>query len=201
MNFAATISVSRQAPHRIFAYSFNDEKLLGYSMELRRGRSIKFFCGPKIDIIKLTAAIKDPALTAPVTAELDLYDRQGKCHRVTVSCSPFSGTGNAHALCRIIIQSVKKSSRKRLSDQTIFLPSLSCHQAITQSAAPMSVTKDNVDQTPPESPRLALPVLSREPVPSPYIRRPAPSMLFGVSLSAPLSMKTVIWKRIPLLPD
>ena len=203
----ATIFVSLQAPHRISAYSFNDEVLLGYSMELLRGRSIKIFHGPKTEITKLTAAIKNSALNTPVSVELDLYDRDGICHRVAVACTPFCGAGGAPVACRISIQldtetqvvdNGSSDSDHSESDRTnVLLPSLTRDRGIIQLELPLSLLKSHpsrVERTPINP--LSLPALWREPVPSPYIRRPAPSMIPGQELAAPPSMKAIVWKRI-----
>ncbi len=102
---SATLFTSFYPPHNISAYGLegSTEALLGYSVELLRGRSIKIFTGPKTDMAKLIAAIKTTALNTPITADMDLYDISGTCQRVTLTFAPCIVEANPVA-CKICIQ-------------------------------------------------------------------------------------------------
>jgi hypothetical protein len=208
----ATIFASLPAPHRISTYRYNKE-ILGYScLELLRGRSIKIFNGPNTDTIELTRAIKSSALNTPVTVELDLYHRGRICRHVTVACAPFcSGLGEWATACRISIHEKTESlSTYNISsdlgyqelDRTKTVLPFPSHDRITSKAiSPLSVISSHAEHAPREHPRAALASSAREPVPSPYIRRPAALSTPSESAwSPPSPMRVIVWKRLPYLP-
>ncbi len=141
----ASLYVAFKPPHRISAYKLNgtSHSFLGYSVELLLERSIKIFMGPKTDTAKLSSAIKTTALNTPVTAVMELYDISGACQRVTMTFTPYS-VGDDPIACKI---------------------------CIIQRSASHSIEQRQGTDIKPAKPRVALPALVRDPVPSPYVRK------------------------------
>jgi hypothetical protein len=169
---SATLFAAFNPPHRISASKLDGsaQTVLGYNVELLRGRSIKVFMGPKTDSTKLSAALKSAALNNAVTAEMDLYDISGTCQRVTLTFTPFSA-GAFPTACRICI--IQKSH---------------------------SIEQGQFTDTAPAKPRVALPAIPRDAVPSPYIRRFCNQELPDIPAVQHPSMRPIIWRRIGSIP-
>lgn len=166
---SATLYVAFNPPHRISAYKSvgSSQTLLGFSVELLRGRSIKVFAGPKTDTRKLSSAIKMTALNTPVTAELDLYNNDGACQRVTLTFTPCV-IGAEPIACKIcIIQRSANHPTERL-----------------------------VTDMKPTKPEVALAAFSRDPVPSPYVRKICIQERPEIPADHHPSMRLITWRRI-----
>jgi hypothetical protein len=188
---AATLYAAFKHPHCITACKLegSSKAILGYNVELLRGRSIKIFMGPKTDSTKLNAAMKTAALNHPVTADLCLYDINGACQLVTMKFTP-CGFGANPTACRICIIQRPASHSIEYKQATEIAVSHRNSSAANPSVSLPAISRDNVQ----------VPTPFRDPVPSPYVRRFCHHELPAIPAVQHPSMRPVIWRRIESIP-
>ena len=164
--------MSMQAPHRILTCELTQESLLGYNSKMLQGRSIQIFQGPKTNSEQLKADIKNTTQNFLASSNFYLYDADGVCHSVTVTCAPIFDVKGIPCSCQLFLCPAVRVNKKFDSDQYL----------------------QKNERTQPILP-------AKDPLPSPYIRHQTSTSLPDIVRPLPPGMKPIIWRRITHHPS
>ena len=165
----SSIVVSFNTPHRISECELTGKTLLGYTDNMLQGRSIRILQGTKTNSELLRAAIKNSALNNRTSTRLYLYDTDGECHNVAVTCIPICDVHGIPQSCQLFVcPEIRDIGNNGARDQ---LPQV-----------------DRISTF--------VPALKRDPLPSPYVRQQLGKTFPDINRPLPPGMKPIIWQRI-----
>ena len=101
----AALIVTFEARHKILLTEGATQCVLGYSEELLRGRTLNVLQGPRTDPARLSSAIKLSSFCITSSLQMDLYDCDGRCRTLLVTCQPFFGFEGTAEACKLSFES------------------------------------------------------------------------------------------------